>query len=212
MSDRENRRERQIIEDLQTESPSVRQRRALLSELRRVGTEVSIGALRHAVRSTDAQSRVRAVFALAHIGTDEAVDALAECLSMEPGPHLTFAADSLGKLGARRSIPALVHCLEARGADLDQSDKRVIIHALARMPHRSEVPVLSAVLRERNRATRRVAAEALAKIRAPEGTAALEDAAETLSWLQGASVRRALRRTGETRDVSRPHADPALTR
>jgi hypothetical protein len=82
--------------------------------------------------------------------------------------------------------------LEERAYELSASDKKVVIHALAQMPHRSEVPALARLLRE-PMSTRRVAASALVRIRAPESRAALEDAARSLSWWGGLPVRRELR-------------------
>jgi HEAT repeat protein len=165
----------------------------MLSELQKVGTELSIGVLRDALRSTDKQSHVRAVFALAHIGTDEAADALIDCLAMETGPRFTFAAKSLGDDHAARAMPVLIRTLEERRGELDEGDKRLIIKALCQAPHRSQVPVLAALLRERSRDTRRMAAEVLTQIKATEAREALEGAASSLSWLRGRQARRALR-------------------
>lgn len=186
-------REEEIVAALQTNNLSIKQRRALVSELRRVGSERSIDVLCDCLRSSDDQLSVRAVFALAHIDTEDAIDALIGSLSMDVTPRLIFAVDSLGKMGARSAIPALIQCLESRGDELRWGEKRVIILALTRMPHRSMVPVLSAALRERHRAVRKAAAWALTEIRAPESRAALEEAAESLSWPRNLQAKRALR-------------------
>jgi hypothetical protein len=53
--------------------------------------------------------------------------------------------------------------------------------------------VLAALLGERRRSTRRMAAVALAQIRAPESREALEEAVSSLSWLRALQARRALR-------------------
>lgn len=190
----DNSREREIIAALQTPELAVRHRRAMLSELRKVGTGLSIGVLRDALRSTDKQSHVRAVFALAHIGTDEAADALIECLAMKKtGPRFTFALKSLTEDHAARARPAFVRTLEERRGELRQGDKQLLVYALFQTPHRSEVPVLAPLLRERSRETRRMAAVALAEIKATEAREALEEAARSLSWLRGMQARRALR-------------------
>lgn len=106
----------------------------MLSELQKVGTELSIGVLRDALRSTDKQSHVRAVFALAHIGTDEAADALMDCLVMKTGPRFTFAVRSLGDDHAARAMPAFIRTLEERRGELDEGDKRLIIKSASPGP------------------------------------------------------------------------------
>jgi len=80
---------------------------------------------------------VRAVFALGHVGTDDAIEGLVECLEGETGPSFTFAVRELGRLRARQAIPALVGALDGSSKKLSEGDKRVIIYALAQMPHRS---------------------------------------------------------------------------
>jgi HEAT repeat protein len=170
-----------------------RRRRALLAELGKVGGEGSVNVLRANLRSPDLRTRVSALFALVEIGNEKAVDVLIECLRMELGPPFTFAVAELGKLRARRAIPALIETLDRRAEELDEGNKRVIIRALAHMPHRSQVPVLSTALRRGGLRTRRVAAMALVQIRAPESQAALEDAVKSLSWLRARQARRALR-------------------
>jgi HEAT repeat protein len=185
--------EQQAIAELEANNLSDSRRRALLSELRQVGTERSIGVLRTNLRSADTRSQVGAVFALARIDTEGATDALIDCLAMETGPRFTFAVKSLAELRASRAIPALIRTLKERRSELDEGDKRLIVFALVQTPHRSEVPVLSATLREGNRRTRRAAAIALTQIRAPESREALEEAVKSLPWLRGLSVRRVLR-------------------
>jgi hypothetical protein len=82
--------------------------------------------------------------------------------------------------------------LDDRRDELSDADKCLIMYALIQTPHRSEVPVLAATLRERRRGTRRAAAMALTRIRAPESRAALEEAVRSMSWLRGRPARRAL--------------------
>jgi HEAT repeat protein len=185
--------EQQVIAELEADDLSDSRRRALLSELRQVGTERSIDVLRANLRSTDVKGQVRAVFALAHIGTEQAADALIDSLAVTTGPGFTFAVKSLAEDHAARARPAFVRTLEERHDELRQGDKRVLVWALYQTPHRSEVPVLAALLGERSRETRRMAAVALAQVRAPESREALEDAVKSLSWLRGLQARRALR-------------------
>jgi HEAT repeat protein len=163
------------------------------SDAGRIDSESSIETLSESLRSSDINLTVDAVKALARIGTDEAVDALIECLEMPQGPRLTMAADSLRKLRSRRAVPALIRCLEARDGELRDGQKRILILALGEMPHASEVPVLAAALKDRSYRMRNAAAWALAQIRAPESTAALEAAGEELSWLRALPIRRGLR-------------------
>jgi HEAT repeat protein len=185
--------EPEVIAELEAGGLSNRRRRTLLSKLRQIGTERSIGVLSANLRSVDTKSQVRAVFALAHIGTEEAVDALIDSLTVTTGPCFTFAVKSLGDNHAARAMPALTRTLEERRGEFDEGDKRLIIKALYQSPHRSQVPALTALLRERSRDTRRMAAEVLAQIKATEAREALEEAATSLSWLRGRQARRALR-------------------
>jgi HEAT repeat protein len=185
--------EQDVIARLEENGLSKRRRRALLLRLQQVGTERSLEVLRASLRSTDVKVQVRAVFALAHIGTERAVDALSDSLAVITGPGFTFAVKSLAEGHAARARPAFVRTLEERHDDLRRGDKQVLVWALFQTPHRSEVPVLAALLGERNRETRRMAAVALAQIRAPESREALEWAATSLSWLRGLQARRALR-------------------
>jgi HEAT repeat protein len=186
-------REQEVIAEFEADGLSNRRRRALLSKLRQVGTERSIDVLRANLRSADTKSQVRAVFALAHIGTEEAVDALIDSLAVTTGHCFTFAVKSLAEDHAARARPAFIRTLEERRDELDQGDKQVLVWALYQTPHRSEVPVLATLLGERSRSTRRMAAVALAQIKAPESRGALEEAVKSLSWLRGLQARRALR-------------------
>jgi HEAT repeat protein len=186
--------EQKILAELQASGLGVRRRRALLAELGRVGSERSIDALRSNLGRRDLKTKVGAVLALQSLGTDDAVDALVEFLRKQTGTPFALAVHSLGVADARRAIPGLIDILGQRRDEIGDGDKRVVIQTLARMPHRSEVPVLSAMLVERSFFTRRVAAMALSRIRAPESQAALEDAAGSLSWLAGLPVRHELRR------------------
>jgi HEAT repeat protein len=185
--------EQQIIAELGADGLSKRRRRAQLLKLQQMGTERSIDVLRENLLSTDVKSQVRAVFALAHIGTAQAVDALIDSLAVTTGPGFTFAVKSLAEDHAARARPAFVRMLEERHDELRQGDKQVLVWALYQTPHRSEVPVLAALLGERSRSTRRMAAVALGQIRASESREALEEAVKSLPWLRGLSARRALR-------------------
>lgn len=185
--------EQEVVAELKANGLSKRRRRVLLSELRRVGTERSIDVLRANLRSADVKSQVRAVFALAHIGTEEAVEVLSDSLAVTTGPGFTFAVKSLVDAHITQARPAFVRALEKRHGELRRRDKQILVWALYQTPHRSEVPVLAALLGERSRETRRMAAVALAQIRTPEAREALEEAARSLPWLRGLQVRRALR-------------------
>lgn len=186
--------EQGIIAELEADGLRKKRRLALLSKLQQVGTDRSIGVLRMNLRSADKRTQVKAVFALTHIGTDEAADALIECLAMKKtGPRFGFAVKSLTEGHAARARPAFVRTLEERRDELRQGDKQLVVYALFQNPHRSEVRALAPLLRERSRKTRRMAAVALAQIRATEAREALEEAARSLSWLRGLQVRRALR-------------------
>lgn len=185
-------REQEIIAELEANNVSDRRRRALLSELREVATERSTDVLQANLQCADVKSRVRAVIALAQIGTDKAVDVLIDSLTMDTGPSFTFAIKALADFRAARAVPALIQTLDERRNELSDADKCLIMYALVQTPHRNEVPVLAATLRERRRSTRRAAAMALTQIRAPESRTALEEAVRSMSWLRGLPVRRAL--------------------
>jgi HEAT repeat protein len=186
--------EQEVVAALEANSLPKRQRLALLVKLRKIGTERSIAVLQTNLRSADGRTQAHAVFALAHIGTDEAADALIECLAMKKtGPRFAFAVKSLTEDHAARARPAFVRTLEERQDELRQGDKQLLVYALFQSPHRSEVPVLAPLLRERNRETRRMAAVALAQIKATEAREALEEAARSLPWLRALQARRALR-------------------
>lgn len=171
---------------------SIKHRRALPSALREAGNADSVAILRANLRCSDPRSRVRAVFALERIGNDAAIEALIDCLADEVGPHLTFAVRALGRIGTPQAITALAATLENRRTELCAGDKRLIIHALAKVPHRTEVPALEPMLSERSGRVRRAAAHALSQIRAQESQAALEQAVESLSFIRGFPARRAL--------------------
>ena len=190
-------REEAALAELDRPDLRLRRRRRLLSELRRVGGGRSVEALRANLYHPDLKSKTGSVLALCEIRTDGAVDALSEFVRVQNGPPFALAVHSLGVAHAQRAMPELIEILERRGRELSQGDKRVVIQALARMPHRSEVPVLSAMLTERSFLTRRVAAMALSSIRAPESRAALREAAKSLSWLAGLPVRREISRSGD---------------
>lgn len=186
--------EQAIVTELETDGLSKKRRQALLLKLQKVGTEQSLSVLQANLRSADVKSQVRALFALTHIGTEAAVESLIDCLDMETmGPRFTFAVKALRDHHASYAMPALTRTLEERRSEIDQGDKRLIIVALSRSPHRSQIPALAALLGERNRRTRQMAAEALSLIKAIEAREALEEAARSLSWLQGLQARRALR-------------------
>jgi HEAT repeat protein len=186
--------EPEVIAGLEANGLGKRRRLALLLKLRKIGTGRSIAVLQTNLRSADNRTQVHAVFALAHIGTDEAADALIECLAMKKtGPRFAFAVKSLAEDHAARARPAFVRTLEERRDELRQGDKQLLVYALFQNPHRSEVPVLAPLLRERSRETRRMAAIALAQIKATEVREALDEAARSLPWLRARQARRALR-------------------
>jgi HEAT repeat protein len=185
--------ERVMLAELETDTLSKAQRRELVRELREVATDRSIGVLRTSLRSDDLKTQVAAVLALRSIASDHAASALIDCLSMETGTRFTFALWALAGSHAAQARGAFVETLAARSRELDQGDKRLIIKGLARAPHRSEVPVLSMLLCERSSRTRRMAAEALALIRAPEAVEALEDSAHSSPWLRGRQARHGVR-------------------
>ena len=185
--------EQEIIAELEANGLNKRRRRELLLKLQRVGTEQSICVLRSNLRSADVKTQVRTVFALAHIGTEEAIDALVDSLAETSGPGFTFTVKSLVDAGVTRARPVFIRTLADRHDELGQGDKQIVVWALYQDPHRSEVPVLAGMLGERSRSTRRMAAVALARIKATEAREALEDAARSLPWLRGLQARRALR-------------------
>jgi HEAT repeat protein len=187
-------RELEVLAALDRDDLGLPERRKLVEELDDVGTGRSVEALRANLRQPDLKTAVAAGAALSGIGTDEAIDALADFVRTGTGPPFTFAVHDLGIARAARARPALIETLRARAGELGDGKQRVIIQALARMPHRSEIPVLASALMGRSFGTRRVAAMALSAIRAPEARTALEDASRSLSWLAGLPVRYELRR------------------
>ena len=186
-------REDEIIAALQADALSVKQRRRLLRELAQHRRRRSLEVLREHLASENDRIADAALWALHERATEGSVDAIIEALSMPPGPRFTLAVYVLGEARVRRAIPALVDCLERRGEALDEGDRRMVVLTFQRLPHRSEVPVLSRELRTGGPRLRKAAALSLMRIRAPESRAALETAADELSWLRGRSVRRALR-------------------
>jgi HEAT repeat protein len=184
--------EDEAIAELERPEVSIVRRRALLTRLRYVGTAQSVPVLRQCLGSRAIEVATRAVRALEQVGTDDAVDGLIECLEMDTGPRFTFAVVALRRLGSRRAMPALLNCLETRDPELDAGNKHLVILAMGTTPHVSQVPVLSAALTARSYRTRNAAAWALAQIRAPESTAALEAAQRELSWIRARPVRRGL--------------------
>jgi HEAT repeat protein len=186
-------REREIVTALNDKPVDVNEQLRLIIELQKVGTELSIDALRDGLRSPHRRHCVGAQYALANIGSEKAIAALIESLQTAESVCVSFIARSLVKLRARDAVPALIGCLQDRRELLDGSAKRSVIRALACMPHRSAVPVLAASLRERDRHTRKAAAWALVRTRAPESTVALESAVAELPWIRGRGVRQALR-------------------
>jgi HEAT repeat protein len=195
------RREDEIIAALRSEPSSVKRRRELVRDLGRSPTSRSLDVLRENALSSDHKVSVGALFGLRRLGTEEAWDVVIECLAIAPVRHLWLAIDMLGKAGIRSAIPALIQCLDRRREELRRGDRRLIVLAFIRMPHRSEVPVLERTLREPGYRLRDSAAVALAQIRAPESRAALEVAAREFSWLRGRTVRRALRQRRRTDDA-----------
>jgi hypothetical protein len=194
-------RENELLAELGAGRLEHRRRRALLSELRRVVSDRSIGELRRSAEDEDVKTKVAAIAALEALESHEAAVVLGEIVRTQTGPAFTIAARALWTIDARRAMPVFMSALEERCDDLRESDKRVIIHALARAPHLSQIRVLVGALRGRSLLTSRVAAMALSRIRAPESKEALQDAARSLSRLRGLPARRELsrinRRQGE---------------
>jgi HEAT repeat protein len=187
-------REQEILADLQSGNLDEARERTLLKELGRVGGASSVPALRERIRSYDKGIAGRSVVALGRIGNDDAIDALTECLFVSDGVPLGLAASELNKAGSIRAVPEILHCLQTRHDEISPSRRRLLIQALNKTPHVSQIPVLSAALREPGYWMRHVAAVGLQRIRAPESTAALESGARELSWWSGLPARRALRR------------------
>jgi HEAT repeat protein len=184
--------EGEIIAELELPDLRPARRRALLTALGRVGTDRSVDILRAYLRSSDDRDQLGAVFALEDIGTPRAVEALIECLEMEPGLRFTVAARSLGNRYAEQAEPAFIKALEDRRLSLDATAKRFVIAGLFKTPHRRQIPVLAALLEDRSRRVRRMAAQALERIRAPEARTALEEAATSQRWPRNANAKRAL--------------------
>ncbi len=184
--------EDEIIAVLELPELRAARRRALLDSLGRVGTDRSIDVLRAYLRSMDSRDQVGASFALESIGTPRAVEALIECLKMEPGTRLTFAARSLKVHFAEQAEPAFIKALEDRRDVLDATAKHLMMEPFLRRPHRRQVPVLAALLDDRNWRVRRLAAVALSRIRAPEARTALEEAAAARRWPRNTSAKKAL--------------------
>jgi HEAT repeat protein len=190
--------EQECITALEATSVPLGVRRAVLAKLATNATDASLDVLRRSVEDPDLQCQVRAVFALSHLASDGAVDALARCLTLGTGPRFTFAARELGRTGSPRARTALVRALATRADELDNGDKRVLITALSRMPHREEVSVLQKMLYRSGRRVRAAAATVLGQIRAPESADALREAAGSLGWWQRGPIRRALRQHERT--------------
>lgn len=189
-----------VIAELASDELGEQRRRALLSRLREVGTERCVSVLGQNLRSDDPQSQTRAALALGRIGTDAAADALIEALDLDTGPRFTFALKILGDAHAHQARAAFIRVLEERGLELRQGDKRLLIRALARSPHRSAIPALAGVLGDPSRRTRRMASEALAQIKSPESAAALRQAADTVRWPRSREAKKALRSVTEAGD------------
>ena len=187
--------ERAISEELGDPRTTVARRRALLGELRGTATALSVPALRDHTQHSDVRCQAAAVFALAGIPDDAAVEALGDCLSMATGTRFTFAVRELGRRGGVRPREILLQTLTERAGELDSGDKRLLISALSATPHRSQVAALASVLGEdSSRRTRAAAATVLGQIRAPEASAALHQAEQSLRWWRRGPIRRARRR------------------
>lgn len=111
--------------------------------------------------------------------------------------RFVFAAHELGRIGNTRVRPTRMRALEQRHEELSDGDKRLLIVALSRMPHRDEVPVLVEMLRGRSRRVR-TAAGVLAEIGARERRGAVRSAKAT-TILATTTGTRALRRHPEYR-------------
>jgi HEAT repeat protein len=193
-SERPKTKEDEALVELHRNDLSVRRRRALLLHLADVGSERSVDVLRENLYEADLKIKVGVLSALEKIASDEAVDALSEFVRKQTGPPFALAVSSLRLANPHRAMPKLLEILQERRGELSEGNKQVIIHALAHAPHRSQVPVLSATLKEGSWMTRRVAAMALSRIRAPESRVALQEAAQSLFWVGRMPIRRELNR------------------
>lgn len=181
--------EQAIIVELSRTGISVKRQRALLSRLRKEGTQDSVPVLQSYLSDEDEQSQARAVLALAQIGTEDAAEALLRCLKMSPGPRFTLAASRLATLAADRAVPCMVRALEKRADQLPSGDKRLLIETIATRPHRSYIPILSRMLIERSWRVRLAAARAIANTRSPESRLALETARDSSPWTRSLAPR-----------------------
>jgi HEAT repeat protein len=184
-------REIELLRDLRDEDTPIRTRRALLRDLRNIGTGLSVGVLRECINDPDFGVEMGAIRALGCVDSEAADEILIERLDGRPGLCLGVAARELGVRGSRQAVPALVRCMER--TDIRKGDRRTIALALGKMPHAKSVPVLATAAHGWGYRMRNAAAWSLAQIDAAESRTALEDIVHQLSWYRSIAARRALR-------------------
>jgi HEAT repeat protein len=172
--------------------PGSSDRRKLLRQLASAGTPSNLVLLGEYLASDDARDGVAAVQSLQHIGTESAIATLVEGLSTARPLVGAYVARALISLGARSELPAILAYLRDGTGD-NASNKQFVISAMRKMPHVSEVPVLSDALYDRHFGLRKSAARGLLAIRAEESAQALQAAADELGFWRGRQARRVLR-------------------
>jgi HEAT repeat protein len=182
----------EILERLHANPPGSGVVKDLFLELIRRGSPGTVDAMHAYLTSPDHGDAARAVMVLQAVGNPSAVAELEASLATAPPLAIAFAARALARLNAQEALPALIRCLENRGEELGSS-ALAVTWAIEQMPHASAVPALAGALRMQHAGTRKVAARALYKIRAPESLAALQAAADEQSFWTGRHARKALR-------------------
>jgi HEAT repeat protein len=173
---------------------TTKEHRRVTLRLCNVATPASMPMLRELLVCSDAPARLRAVLILAGWENDEATEALISALQSPHSDVVGSAAMKVVKRDARHAVPELVEVLETRGPMLAKGDRRMVVRALALMPHRSAVPALDGALRSprADQSTRKWAARGLAATCSPDSRAALESAARELGWWRGRWARKML--------------------
>lgn len=184
--------ESEIVWLLRSSTAGSKDRRNLLRQLGDVPTSATAGVLGEYLDSADARDGVAAVLALRRIGTASAIATLSTKLPTALPLVGAYIARALINLDARSELPAILAYLRDGTGD-DAGNKQFVIDAMRKMPHVSEVPVLTTALSDRSPAVRKSAAITLGLIRAPESTASLRAAADELGFWNGRHARRALR-------------------
>jgi HEAT repeat protein len=187
-----NAQAQEIFLGLSRLRPGSKAWRQQMQMLQRAAPELALDLLRTSLASSDAHVRAAAQQLLVEAATPGATAVLTASLAHASSLDVTTVTRLLTNIDARSSVPALVACLSER-EELSRMARERLAYALGKMPNRQTVPALEQLLDDRAPSTRRIAAKALSRIRAPESTAALQRASERLSWLGGISVRRALR-------------------